>query len=134
MCRLAGEIADGVLFNWLTPEHASRSADWVAAGAAAAGRPRPTLFAYVRVALGPDAGARLAVEGARYAAIPAYGDHFARMGVAPVATAIAAADPDAIPPALAPWRDVVDEVVLRALTAHDTLDEHLAILRAARPA
>jgi len=24
MCRLAGETADGVLFNWLTPEHARR--------------------------------------------------------------------------------------------------------------
>src|SRR5713101_4236215 len=38
MCRLAGEIADGVLFNWLTPEYARLSADWVRAGAAAAGR------------------------------------------------------------------------------------------------
>src|SRR5207247_5247464 len=36
MCRLAGEVADGVLFNWLTPEHARRSAEWVRAGALAA--------------------------------------------------------------------------------------------------
>src|SRR5437660_9695116 len=26
MCRLAGEVADGVLFNWLTPEYARESA------------------------------------------------------------------------------------------------------------
>src|SRR5262245_37661563 len=26
MCRLAGEVADGVLLNWLTPEHARTSA------------------------------------------------------------------------------------------------------------
>src|SRR2546428_807928 len=32
MCRLAGEVADAVLFNWLTPEHARRSAEWVRAG------------------------------------------------------------------------------------------------------
>src|SRR6059058_791727 len=55
MCRLAGEVADGVLFNWLTPEHARRSAEWVRAGAAAADRRPPKRFAYVRVALGPAA-------------------------------------------------------------------------------
>ncbi|MBI4611378.1 MAG: LLM class flavin-dependent oxidoreductase [Candidatus Rokubacteria bacterium] len=49
MCCLAGEIADRMLFNWLTPEHARLSADWVRAGAATAGRRPPTLFAYVRV-------------------------------------------------------------------------------------
>ena len=59
MCRLAGEVADGVLFNWLTPEHARRSAEWVHAGAAAADRRSPKRFAYVRVALGPAACDRL---------------------------------------------------------------------------
>jgi len=44
MCRLAGELADGVLFNWLTADHARRSAEWVRAGAAAAGRQPPKLF------------------------------------------------------------------------------------------
>ena len=100
MCRLAGEVADGVLFNWLTPEHARISAEWVRAGAAAAGRRPPRLFAYVRVALGADAGARLEEEGARYAAIPAYGAHFVRMGVKPAETAIAALQPSVIPGAL----------------------------------
>src|SRR5438093_5980297 len=73
MCRLAGEIADGVLFNWLTPEYARESAERVREGAAAAGRQPPKLFAYVRVALGPAAGDRLQKEANRYAAIPAYG-------------------------------------------------------------
>src|SRR3989442_2976614 len=41
MCRVAGEVADAVLFNWLTPEHARRSAEWVRAGAAAAGPATP---------------------------------------------------------------------------------------------
>jgi alkanesulfonate monooxygenase SsuD/methylene tetrahydromethanopterin reductase-like flavin-dependent oxidoreductase (luciferase family) len=73
MCRLAGEIADGVLFNWLTPEHAKVSAEWVRAGAAAAGRKAPTLYAYVRLALGAKGCEKLAEERSRYAAIPAYG-------------------------------------------------------------
>src|SRR2546427_1005160 len=59
MCRLAGEIADGVLFNWLTPEYARQSAERVREGAAAARPPTPQLYAYVRAALGPAAGDRL---------------------------------------------------------------------------
>jgi len=133
MCRLAGEVADGVLFNWLTPEHARLSAEWVRAGAAA-GRRAPKLYAYVRVALGSAAGDRLLEEGARYAAIPAYADHFARMGVKPVETAVTVQSPSAIASALDKWRGVVDEVVVRAITAKDTVDENLALLRAARPA
>src|SRR5262249_55603171 len=59
MCHLAGEVADGVLLNWLTPEHAVRSAEWVRAGALAARRPVPRLAAYVRVAVGAAAAKRL---------------------------------------------------------------------------
>ena len=134
MCRLAGEVADGVLFNWLTPEHARRSAEWVSEGASAAGRPVPRLFAYVRLAVGPAALARLQQEGDRYAGIPAYADHFARMGVKPLETAIAAQGPEAIAPALTRWRGAVDEVVLRAVPAQDTVEETVALARAARPA
>lgn len=134
MCHLAGEIADGVLFNWLTPDHARLSAEWVSAGAAAAGRRPPKLFAYVRVALGAVACDRLAEEGARYAGIPAYAAHFARMGVKPVETAIAAQSPDAIPPALATWQGVVDEIVVRAITGKDTVEENVTLLRTSKPA
>ncbi len=134
MCRVAGEVADGVLFNWLTPEHARLAGEWVRAGAAAAGRRPPKLFAYVRLALGSAARDRLLTEAARYAAIPAYADHFARMGVKPAETAIAAESPDAIPLALGKWRGAVDEVVFRAITGEDTVEENLALLRAAKPA
>jgi alkanesulfonate monooxygenase SsuD/methylene tetrahydromethanopterin reductase-like flavin-dependent oxidoreductase (luciferase family) len=134
MCRLAGEVADGVLLNWLTPEHARRSAEWVRAGALAAGRGAPQLYAYVRVALGPAGRARLGEEGARYAAIPAYAAHFARMGVDPVETAIAARSPTDLAGALASWDGAVDEVVIRAITAEDTVEANLAVLQAAKPA
>jgi alkanesulfonate monooxygenase SsuD/methylene tetrahydromethanopterin reductase-like flavin-dependent oxidoreductase (luciferase family) len=133
MCRLAGEVADGVLFNWLTPDHARQSAEWVRAGAADAGRPAPRLFAYVRVALGPAAAQWLAEEGARYAGIPAYASHFARMGVKPVETAVAAVTPEAVRTGLAAWQGAVDEVVLRAMVGQDTVEDHVALIRAARP-
>ena len=134
MCRLAGEVADGVLFNWVTPEYARRSADLVREGAAAAKRQPPRLFSYVRVAVGPAAHARLEEEAARYGAIPAYAANFARMGVKPIDTTIAVPTGDALPRAIGAWRGAVDELVLRAITAKDTVEENLALVRAAAPA
>jgi alkanesulfonate monooxygenase SsuD/methylene tetrahydromethanopterin reductase-like flavin-dependent oxidoreductase (luciferase family) len=133
MCHLAGEVADGVLFNWLTPEWARTSAGWVREGATAAGRKTPTLYAYVRVALGAAAAGTLAEEGRRYAGIPAYAAHFDRMGVKPVDTGVAVMTPDAFRPALTRWEGAVDEIVLRAITGADTVDENLALVRAAKP-
>lgn len=133
MCQLAGETADGVLFNWLTPEFARRSGEWVRQGAAASGRPAPTLYAYVRGALGADAVTRLASEGARYQSIPAYADHFARMGSGPLETSIQGDTAREIQAGLSAWDGAVDEVVLRSVTANDTLDQTLTLLRAAAP-
>lgn len=133
MCELAGEIADAVLFNWLTPEHARRSAEWVRLGAASAGRQPPRVLAYVRLAMGPGAEGRIREEGMRYTGIPAYAAHFARMGVEPFETGIGAESPAIIQRALARWQGAVDEVVLRAVTGGDTVEEYLALVRAARP-
>jgi alkanesulfonate monooxygenase SsuD/methylene tetrahydromethanopterin reductase-like flavin-dependent oxidoreductase (luciferase family) len=134
MCRLAGEVADGVLFNWLTPEYARRAGEWVREGAKAAGRPGPRLYAYVRVALGSAAHDRLNDEADRYAGIPAYAAHFERMGIKPVETAIAAQNPQGIAAGLRAWDGAIDHVVLRAITARDTVEENLALVRAARAA
>jgi alkanesulfonate monooxygenase SsuD/methylene tetrahydromethanopterin reductase-like flavin-dependent oxidoreductase (luciferase family) len=133
MCRLAGEIADGVLFNWLTPEHAKASAALVREGAQAAKRPVPRLYAYVRLATGPGAAERVAKEGARYDSVPAYHANFERMGVKPEATAIVTDTPAEVVRALARWDGVIDEVVLRALPADDGVDSTLALVRAAKP-
>jgi alkanesulfonate monooxygenase SsuD/methylene tetrahydromethanopterin reductase-like flavin-dependent oxidoreductase (luciferase family) len=134
MCRLAGEVADGVLLNWLTPEHAERSAEWIREAALAARRPSPRLATYVRVAIGPEGADVVEAEGRRYASIPAYADHFARMGAPPSATAVAGRTAAEISDALRGWERVLDDVVVRAVTASDTVDETLALVRAARPA
>lgn len=132
MCRLAGEAADGVLFNWLTADYTHASVALVTAAAAAAGRPAPRLLAYVRVAL-PGGAERLQAEGERYRAIPQYGAHFARMGVAPAATGVAG-EAAAIQPALAAYEALLDEVTARAITPTDSLEEILAVAQAAAPA
>ena len=133
MCRLAGEIADGVLFNWLTPEHAKASAALVREGAQAAKRPVPRLFAYVRLAMGSGAAERVAKEGARYDSVPAYHANFERMGVKPEATAVVADASAEVARALARWDGVVDEIALRALPADEGIDAMLALVRAAKP-
>ena len=129
MCELAGEVADGVLFNWLTPEHARASAELVRQGAAKAKHKPPTLFAYVRLAVGAAGG-----ECVRRGLFTmAYAANFRRMGVDPSTTAIAVSRADMVAPALAQWRGVVDEVVLRALPGEDTAEETVTLVRAAAP-
>jgi alkanesulfonate monooxygenase SsuD/methylene tetrahydromethanopterin reductase-like flavin-dependent oxidoreductase (luciferase family) len=134
MCELAGEVADGVLFNFVTPDYARASAELVRAGARKAGRPAPTIYSYVRVALGATSRPRLQDEADRYGKIPAYADNFARMGVKPIDTTIMAETPEALRGAIARWNGVVDELVLRAITPADTAEETLALVRAAKPA
>lgn len=133
MCRLAGAEADAVLFNWLTPEYARASIQSVRTGAEDAGRPMPRLMAYTRVALGDEARARLEQEASNYQAIPQYAAHFKRMGTPAMGTALAG-DAQNIQRGLRAWDGVVDEVVLRIVTAHDTAAEIRQVVEVARPA
>jgi alkanesulfonate monooxygenase SsuD/methylene tetrahydromethanopterin reductase-like flavin-dependent oxidoreductase (luciferase family) len=133
MCRLGGEVADGVLLNWLTPAYARRSAEWIRDGAAEAARRPPRIMAYVRVAIGRAARDRLRGEASRYAGYPAYAANFKRMGASPIDTSIAVDSPAAVPQALAAWDGVLDDLVIRVMPATDTAEDHLAVIRAARP-
>jgi alkanesulfonate monooxygenase SsuD/methylene tetrahydromethanopterin reductase-like flavin-dependent oxidoreductase (luciferase family) len=133
MCKLAGELADGVLFNWLTPDYARKSADLVREGASEAGRPAPRLMSYVRVSLGDEGLARMEKEAARYESIPSYAAHFERMGVGGVAASIAATDNTEIQERLKEWDGVLDEIVVRSITPNDTLEETLTLIDAAAP-
>ncbi|WP_136707486.1 LLM class flavin-dependent oxidoreductase [Agromyces sp. H66] len=113
MRRLAAERADGVLFNWLTPAAAAEAMTELRD--AAAGRAVRGVL-YVRTIAEPAARAALEREAERYAAVPSYAENFERLGVRPIDTTIsAAADLAAF--------DVVDEVVLRAVTPAGSLAE-----------
>jgi alkanesulfonate monooxygenase SsuD/methylene tetrahydromethanopterin reductase-like flavin-dependent oxidoreductase (luciferase family) len=134
MCRLAGTIADFVLFNWMTPERIRWARELVAQGARAAGREPDAveIAAYVRVAVGPDAAGRLAAEAGRYASMPHYGRHFRAMEADPGSVCVAEEDPGAVAGSLVAYRDVLDTLVVRGLAAEPTLDAHLEIARAVR--
>ena len=125
MRRLAAERADGVLLNWLTPGAARAAAAELhdaaaaarterAAGAAAATRRRAVL--YVRTIAGAEARSALQREVLRYESVPTYAANFERLGIRPAdATLHDAAGLAAF--------DVVDEIVLRAITPTNSLAE-----------
>ena len=116
MCSLAGELADGVLLNWLTP-------DWVA----------PSAAITLRAALGPAATERLRHEAGQYASYPAYAANFARMGATALDTSVFGDTPEVVRAGLARYGADLDEMVVRAITAEETADAYLALLEAARP-
>jgi alkanesulfonate monooxygenase SsuD/methylene tetrahydromethanopterin reductase-like flavin-dependent oxidoreductase (luciferase family) len=122
MRRLAAERADGVLLNWLTPQAAldaaaelhGAAAGTGGAGAGMGGRPRAVL--YGRTIAEADARPALQREVERYESVPSYAANFERLGIRPAdATVHDAAGLAAF--------DVVDEVVLRAITPTNSLAE-----------
>jgi alkanesulfonate monooxygenase SsuD/methylene tetrahydromethanopterin reductase-like flavin-dependent oxidoreductase (luciferase family) len=133
MAALAGEVADGVLLNWMTPGYAGEVGRGVLAAAVAAGRRRPLLTAYVRCGLLPAAEERLRGELAVYAGIPTYQQHLRRMGADGTATFVTGPDAAALQAGLAAHEAVLDETVVRAMTPDDGLDSLLALARAAAP-
>lgn len=134
MARLAGEVADTVVANWALPDRLAWTRDRVAEGAAKAGRPTPRLVAYVRTAVGQGANDRLRAEMERYRG---YGAHYARAFDAQTAgligVAVESGERAEVAEALAPYRSVVDTVVIRGLPPDDDSDSWLQIATAATP-
>lgn len=133
LCRLAGEEADGLLLDWVTPAYAAQTVAAVSGAAAETGRSRPWMASYVFTALGPDAIGKLRAEAAHYAAIPSYAAHFARMGADAMAAAVAAEEPRSLRRQLAAFDSVLDETVVRAVVSSETTAAYLALLAAAAP-
>ena len=136
MAALGGEVADVVLLNWIGPRLAAERRGVVLAAARAVRRDAPRVAAYVRVAVGPGAEARLTTAQARYAG---RGDSYRLVireqesrGEAPVG--IAGTDPGGVADALAGYWSGLDTVVVRGLPADDALESWLAVARAAAPA
>ena len=125
MCRLAGELADGVLFNWATPDRLRQANAWVDAGAA--GRPVER-WSYIRATTGDGARDRLGAEAKRYAESPAYGRAFAAQGVPFEQIGVAGDD---LAAQLLPYRQLLDGAVVRALPERWELEPAVAIARLA---
>ncbi len=96
MCELAGEVADGVLLNWIPPSAMAASVGHVEAGAKRAGRRLPDVdvAVYVRTCVTDDRGAvreALARDITGYAIVNAYARFFADCGFAEEVEAVNAA-------------------------------------------
>ena len=133
LCRLGGEIADGVLLNWMLPDGAARARQWVREAAADAGREAPVVASYVRVAVGPGAQERLdAMEGRYRTLTPGQAAHFAALDVPLGTVGVAEADPTDVRQALASYEPALDLTIARVLAEPDAaaLD---AVAEAAAP-
>lgn len=121
MRRLAAELADGVLLNWLTPAAAALATAEQRAAAARAGRPpeRGRVVTYVRTIADEAARPALELEAHRYEQVPAYAANFARLGAGALDATISTAS------RLADYLDdgIADEVVVRAITPANSLAE-----------
>jgi len=96
--RLAGEVADGVILNWCTPERVAAASGHIRRAASAAGRDPAaiTIAVYVRGSVGGDgvsAREALAAASSQYVRYPAYLRQFRAMGLAEEAERAAAGDP-----------------------------------------
>jgi alkanesulfonate monooxygenase SsuD/methylene tetrahydromethanopterin reductase-like flavin-dependent oxidoreductase (luciferase family) len=130
LCRLGGELADGVLLNWMLPAHAEQARGWVHEGAIAAGRAAPITALYIRVAVGDGGAQRLRDEEGRYRRLTAA--HFDAMN-APLGTVgVAGSARRDLVEALAPYGSAVDLPIVRVL-AGDDLASLLAVAEAAAP-
>jgi 5,10-methylenetetrahydromethanopterin reductase len=111
MVDLAGEIGDGVLLNWCTPERVSRAREELRHGAERAGRDPAelTVAVYVRACLGHEEGhalEALAPAAAEYTGFPSYARQLEEMGLGKQAGAAAGGDPraaEALARALCVW-------------------------------
>lgn len=128
MTELAGEVADGVLLNWCTPDRVADAVKEVSRGAEAVGRDPGTITVavYVRACLGMEehrAHAALGPAAAEYAALPHYRRQFESMGLgreAEIASrALRAGEPNGVP-----------EALVRALSVSGSRQEALVRLRA----
>jgi probable F420-dependent oxidoreductase len=95
MLRLAGQIGDGVLLNWMTPERAAQSSAIVREAARAAGKAQGSVHVacFVRACVTEDVdSARTILRRiiATYAALPAYARMFEESGFGDEVQAICA--------------------------------------------
>lgn len=79
--RLAGEIADGVILNWCTPERVGEAREAIRVAAAEAGRDPDaiTISVYVRAAFSERADEALLAAASEYVSYPAYRRQFEAM-------------------------------------------------------
>jgi alkanesulfonate monooxygenase SsuD/methylene tetrahydromethanopterin reductase-like flavin-dependent oxidoreductase (luciferase family) len=140
--RLAGEIADGVILNWSTPERVAEAREAIRDAAIAVGRDpgAVTISVYVRAAFSDRADEALLAAASEYTSYASYARQFRAMGVEPTAEAAIEAvclrgDLNSARDRLETYRDAGADlpVVYPVLAAGETAETSLLVLRALAP-
>lgn len=124
MRELGATVADGVLLSWLRPTDAQTAMADLRRQAA---NPAVRGVLYARAIVEADARAALEAECARYASLPQYAAHLERWGAQAVDTTIDGSAGSLVDQVEA-YTSVVDELVLRAITATATEAELLHVI------
>lgn len=129
MRALGVQQGGGVLLNWLTPEAAKTAMDDRKKDA-------PGMDAkvalYVRCSLGEENGEAIRSEAARYESFPSYAANFDRLGFRAMDAAVAVDTADDLKTRLAAYQGVIDQPILRAITAEDTIEAYASLVDSAR--
>jgi 5,10-methylenetetrahydromethanopterin reductase len=140
--RLAGEIADGVILNWCTPDRVAEAREAIRTAAGEAGRDPDTvtIAVYVRASFSGRADEALLAAASEYASYPAYTRQFEAMGVEPSSEAVVEAvclrgDPDQARERLEAYRKAGADlpVVYPVLAPGEGREAALAVLRTFSP-
>ena len=133
MTKLAGEIADAVIFTWWIAAEVERSRALLEQGAASVGRSTPTVVSYIRCALLPQAQEALDKRAEAYSAIPRYQEVFARNGITAADTVVTGSGRADLLPGIEREEAVVDHPVIRAIPAEDTVESISELITACAP-
>ncbi|CAN5685282.1 hypothetical protein BH23CHL2_BH23CHL2_03250 [soil metagenome] len=120
MTRLAGEIADGVIFTWWFKEAIEDSRSLIAEGAARAGRDAPPVYSYIRCALLPQAQQALDDVAERYDGIPTFQGLFRSHGKRAHDTVVTGQTASELQPGIERESAVLDFPIIRTVTADES--------------
>ena len=133
LCRVGGEVADGVLLNWMLPDQAARGRRWVREGAVEAGRAAPIVGSYIRVAVGGGSRRRLRDEEGFYRHVnEGHRRHFEAMNVPLGSVGVAAPARPEVLEGLGPYESALDLPIVRVLADPDPI-ALMAVADAAAP-
>ncbi|HLT19812.1 MAG TPA: LLM class flavin-dependent oxidoreductase [Thermomicrobiales bacterium] len=133
MTRLAGEIADGVIFTWWFREAIEESRPLVEEGAARAGRETPPIYSYIRCALLPQAQAALDEAAGNYDSIPRFRRLFRAHGRTAHDTVVTGQSAAELRPGIEREEAILDYAIIRAITADQSAESILELLDACKP-
>lgn len=129
MRELGVQKADGILLNWLTPQAAKLA---MASRRESAPDTAARVALYIRCALGEHNSAAIEAEAERYEGFPSYSANFDRLGFRALDAAVKVDTADELKARLAEFQDVVDDPILRAITAEDTIEAYASLVEAVR--